>query len=241
MANLIEQSAELGAKKALRDIGFSDDDALLSDVSELRSLLDSWRSAKRTVGKTIVQALTTLFLAALMAGAYFNVFTDKQWSMIGEIALLIKGLDTAFSIVQKGIKRKKDIDAMGGEIFAFLASKDAVEDKIEEVKKHDTDAYIGSPLQEAMQIQAQEDRIAKYMEVLQKEYFRQGKSPQWSKIKQNAIKIQKDRDFRYNMLMKKKRGQVQKNDDFKLALKLIFGLIVLMAALTGLVYLIATK
>jgi hypothetical protein len=78
MANLIEQSAELGAKKALRDIGFSDDDALLTDVSELRSLLDSWRSAKRTVGKTIVQALTTLFLAALMAGAYFNVFTDKQ-------------------------------------------------------------------------------------------------------------------------------------------------------------------
>jgi hypothetical protein len=77
MANLIEQSAELGAKKALRDIGFSDDDALLTDVSELRSLLDSWRSAKRTVGKTIVQALTTLFLAALMAGAYFN-FTDKQ-------------------------------------------------------------------------------------------------------------------------------------------------------------------
>ena len=76
MANLIEQSAELGAKKALRDIGFSGDDALLSDVSELRSLLDSWRSAKRTVGKTIVQALTTLFLAALMAGAYFN-FTDK--------------------------------------------------------------------------------------------------------------------------------------------------------------------
>jgi hypothetical protein len=77
MANLIEQSAELGAKKALRDIGFSGDDALLSDVSELRSLLDSWRSAKRTVGKTIIQALTTIFLATLMAGAYFN-FTDKQ-------------------------------------------------------------------------------------------------------------------------------------------------------------------
>ena len=77
MANLIEQSAELGAKKALRDIGLSEDKDLLSDVSELRSLLDSWRSAKRTVGKTIVQALTTLFLAALVAGAYFN-FTDKQ-------------------------------------------------------------------------------------------------------------------------------------------------------------------
>ena len=78
MAKLIEQSAELGAQKALRGIGFSADKELLTDVSELRSLLDSWRSAKRTVGKTIVQALTTLFLAALMAGAYFNVFTDKQ-------------------------------------------------------------------------------------------------------------------------------------------------------------------
>ena len=77
MASLIERSAELGAKKALRDIGFSDDKDLLADVSELRSLLDSWRSAKRTVGKTIVQALTTIFLAMLMAGAYFN-FTDRQ-------------------------------------------------------------------------------------------------------------------------------------------------------------------
>ena len=76
MAKLIEQSAELGARKALRDIGLSDDDAL-SDVSELRGLLESWRAAKRTVGRTIVQALTTLFLAALMAGSYFN-FTDKQ-------------------------------------------------------------------------------------------------------------------------------------------------------------------
>jgi len=77
ITNLIEQSAELGAKKALRDIGFSDDKELLTDVSELRSLLDSWRTAKRTAGKTIIQALTTLFLAMLMAGAYFN-FTDRQ-------------------------------------------------------------------------------------------------------------------------------------------------------------------
>jgi hypothetical protein len=33
---------------------------------------------------------------------------------------------------------------------------------------------------------------------------------------------------------------VQKDDDFKLALKLMLGLIVLMGALTGLVYLVAT-
>ena len=73
MAKLVEQSAELGARKALSDIGLSDDDAL-SDVSELRGLLDSWRSTKRTVGRTIVQALTTLVLGGLLAGSYFNFF-----------------------------------------------------------------------------------------------------------------------------------------------------------------------
>jgi uncharacterized protein YjiS (DUF1127 family) len=76
MAKLIEQSAELGARKALRDIGLSDDDAL-SDVSELRGLLESWRSAKRTVGRTVLQAITTLVLGGLLAGSYFNFF-NKQ-------------------------------------------------------------------------------------------------------------------------------------------------------------------
>ena len=75
MEAMIERAAEAGARKALREVGLSDEDAN-HDVTELRNLLDSFRSAKRTVGKTIVQALTTLFLAALLAGAYFN-FTDK--------------------------------------------------------------------------------------------------------------------------------------------------------------------
>lgn len=76
MQVLVEESAELGARKALREIGLSDED-LLSDVSELRSLLDSWRSTKRTVGKTIVQAMTTLVLGGLLAGSYFNLFGEK--------------------------------------------------------------------------------------------------------------------------------------------------------------------
>jgi predicted xylose isomerase-like sugar epimerase len=76
MEAMIEKAAAAGARTALREVGLSDEDAN-SDVRELRNLLDSFRSAKRTVGKTIIQALTTLFLAALMAGAYFN-FTDKQ-------------------------------------------------------------------------------------------------------------------------------------------------------------------
>tara|TARA_R110002167_G_scaffold24949_1_gene87118 strand:+ start:2392 stop:2637 length:246 start_codon:yes stop_codon:yes gene_type:complete len=76
MEAMVERAAEAGARTALREVGLSDEDAN-SDVKELRNLLDSFRSAKRTVGKTIVQALTTLFLAALITGAYFN-FTDKQ-------------------------------------------------------------------------------------------------------------------------------------------------------------------
>ena len=76
MEAMIERAVEAGARKALREVGLSDEDAN-HDVTELRNLLDSFRSAKRTVGKTLVQALTTVFLAALMAGAYFN-FWDRQ-------------------------------------------------------------------------------------------------------------------------------------------------------------------
>ena len=71
MARMIEKAAEAGAKKALRDVGLSDDDAN-SDVKELRNLLDTWRITKRTAVKTIVQAVTYLFLGALITGAYLN-------------------------------------------------------------------------------------------------------------------------------------------------------------------------
>mgnify|MGYP000385516794 FL=1 len=71
MALMIEKAAEAGAKKALRDMGLSDEDANV-DVKELRNLLDTWRITKRTAVKTIVQAVTYLFLGALITGAYLN-------------------------------------------------------------------------------------------------------------------------------------------------------------------------
>ena len=79
MEAMIERAAAAGARTALREVGLSVDDAdsQARDIKELRNLLDSFRSAKRTVGKTIIQGLTTLFLAALLAGAYFNI-SDKQ-------------------------------------------------------------------------------------------------------------------------------------------------------------------
>ena len=71
MALMIEKAAEAGAKKALRDVGLSDEDANV-DVKELRNLLDTWRITKRTAVKTSVQAVTYLFLGALITGAYLN-------------------------------------------------------------------------------------------------------------------------------------------------------------------------
>ena len=160
--------------------------------------------------------------------------------MIGEIALLIKGLDTAFNLVQASLKKKKQVEQMGAEISGFFASKEAVENKIAEVKKHDKNAYIGSPLEEAIQIQNQEDRIAEMMKTIGKEYSRQGKTGTWQKVQRNAIKIQKDRDFDIVAANKRKIIQDRKDADFYLAVKLMVGLVILMAALTGLVYLVAT-
>ena len=161
--------------------------------------------------------------------------------MIGEIALLIKGLDSAFSLVQRGIERKKDIQAMGGEISAFFASKEAIEEKIIEVKKHDKAAYLGSALQEAMDIQAQEDRIADMMKQIGKEYMRQGKTPQWQKIQRNAITIQKDRDFQLNRRKKKQKIAARKDDELMLAVKLLGGIIVLIAGLIGFILLLVRE
>ena len=159
--------------------------------------------------------------------------------MIGEIALLIKGLDTAFNLVQASLKKKKQVEQMGAEISGFFASKEAVENKIAEVKKHDKNAYVGSPLEEAIQIQNQEDRIANMMKEIGREYSRQGKSPQWRKVQKNAGKIQKERDFNIVQANRKKVIQDRKDADFYLAVKLIAGLVILMVAIAGLVFALA--
>jgi hypothetical protein len=159
--------------------------------------------------------------------------------MVTEIALLIKGLDTAFNLVQASLKKKKQVEQMGAEISGFFAQKEAVEDKIAEVKKHDKNAYIGSPLEEAIQIQNQEDRIANMMKEIGREYSRQGKTPQWQKVQKNAGKIQKERDFNIVQANRRKVIQDRKDADFYLAVKLIAGLVILMVAIAGLVFALA--
>lgn len=68
---LLERAAKKGAREALESIGLHDEGAV-HDVRELRTLLDAWRGAKKTVWKTVMQALTMAFLGALAAGTFFQ-------------------------------------------------------------------------------------------------------------------------------------------------------------------------
>lgn len=74
---MIEKAAEAAAKNALRDIGLHDADAI-HDLREVRELLDSWRMAKQTAGRAIVQTFTYLFLGALLAGSYFKLLSSNE-------------------------------------------------------------------------------------------------------------------------------------------------------------------
>jgi hypothetical protein len=69
---MIERAARKGAREALEAVGLHDEDAV-HDVQELRGLLDAWRSAKRTVWKTIMQAVTMAMLGALAAGTFMHL------------------------------------------------------------------------------------------------------------------------------------------------------------------------
>lgn len=74
---MLEAAAEKGAKKALADVGLSDEEAI-HDVHELRDLLDGWREVKKAVGQTVAKFLTTLVLAAIAAALAVNVYTTGE-------------------------------------------------------------------------------------------------------------------------------------------------------------------
>jgi hypothetical protein len=72
---MLDRAAKKGATEALHEIGLHDENAI-HDIHELRGLLDSWRSTKRTVGSTITRFATMAILGALAASAWFK-FGDK--------------------------------------------------------------------------------------------------------------------------------------------------------------------
>lgn len=69
---LLEHAAERGARRALAEVGLDGSQAA-HDIHELRSLLDAFNEAKKTVGLTIVKMLVTGVVLALLAGAYVKL------------------------------------------------------------------------------------------------------------------------------------------------------------------------
>lgn len=65
--DLLEQAAERGAERCLAHLGLENGHAA-RDIRELRDLLDAWRDARRTAWQTIIKAVTTGILAAIIIG-----------------------------------------------------------------------------------------------------------------------------------------------------------------------------
>ena len=159
--------------------------------------------------------------------------------MLGEISLLIKGLDSAISLVKAGLDRKKSLDGMLGDIHSFFESKQAVEAKIIEVKKRSKNAYVGSAIQEAILIDQEAQKIKETMKRIGKAYSDAGRSPQWQAIQRNAASIQADRDRDEQAANRKKIIQDRKDEEFYFGLKLIGGIMLMLIALSGFIYALA--
>lgn len=68
---IIEAAAEVGARRALADLGLHDDEAG-KDVQELRGLLEAWRSAKKAAWDTTIKIFTAGILSLLAIGLYIK-------------------------------------------------------------------------------------------------------------------------------------------------------------------------
>lgn len=75
LEELLSTAAAAGAKKALADIGLTDEDAT-HDVHELRELLKSWKDAKKTAVNTFVGWCVKGFLVLMAAGLIYKLKGD---------------------------------------------------------------------------------------------------------------------------------------------------------------------
>ena len=69
---MLERAAQRGARNALHGVGLDGADAA-HDIRELRSLLDAFNEAKKTVGLTIIKMLVTGLVLALMTGSLIKL------------------------------------------------------------------------------------------------------------------------------------------------------------------------
>ena len=153
--------------------------------------------------------------------------------MIGEIAILLKGLDSAFPLVKAGIDRKKDLDEMSNDISSFFKKKEDLEIAI--TKAENSEDSQMSSIREEQAIENHRYQYQKMLDSIGKEYSRQGRSPEWARIKRNAEKRQKQKE------LKAARKAAQSEDDDLLIrqLALIFiSMVGAVVTIAGIVFLI---
>jgi hypothetical protein len=156
--------------------------------------------------------------------------------MIGEIALAIKALDSAFVLCQNAIAKKKEIDDMAGEVGKFFTAKKRVEDAMSQAEASGKeDLLVGSALEEAITLDQQKERMEKMMRKLGDYYSFKGQTHRWVKIKADAIKIQKKRDL-------KARQKAIRNVEDEILIKqisiLFASLVAALTVIAGIVFLI---
>jgi 2-iminoacetate synthase ThiH len=66
LSRLLDEAAEKGARRALESVGLHDE-AAGNDIRDLRTLVDGWRSAKRTALEALVKWVTVGILGLLAA------------------------------------------------------------------------------------------------------------------------------------------------------------------------------
>lgn len=69
---IAQKAATEAVEETLRRLNLNDDNSG-QDVHDLRELLSSWRSAKRTIGTTITRSVTLFVLGMLALGAVMQI------------------------------------------------------------------------------------------------------------------------------------------------------------------------
>ncbi len=156
--------------------------------------------------------------------------------MIGEIAILIKGLDSAFSLVKAGIDRKKSIDEMSEEIGSFFKKKEAIEEKMADRSQSGQSEM--STIEEERAIEEHRFQVEKMMESIGREYSRQGRSPAWARIKRNSARKQREKEIAAAKRKKKKAAQNEEDQLIVFVIKVIFIMFGVVFAILGGLFLI---
>ena len=156
--------------------------------------------------------------------------------MIGEIAIAIKALDSAFVLCQSAISKKKEIDDMAGEVGKFFSAKKRVEDAMAKAESSgNEDLLVGSALEEAITIDQQKERMEKMMKKLGDYYSMKGQTHRWVKIKADAVRIQKKRDL-------KAKQKAMRSEEDELLIKqlgmIFISMVGAVAVIAGIVFLI---